>query len=276
VADTAKWNEDKSKTSLPVGLVGLVDDRSISWLFDDEEFVVRNRTVQSLLDKQRMLIEKGRSRTVVFEEDKKEFASPKATKSLQQPPSLKKATSSTKLGSFFRLKGKKDSKEEQRQRITRKSSLKTVQEVEDELMVEETKGSRGRARSASTDSYSDLNNHRLMDLIEEEAEEDSSLSCAIELEKEFHRYTKEAQKQVERFKQEASELTRKIQLLEMEIQLKDKVDLSLHLCLVCKKEKKDYMFLPCGHLCVCSSCVRYQSVCPVCQEPASNVQEVLY
>jgi uncharacterized protein involved in exopolysaccharide biosynthesis len=56
VADAAKWNQDRKKSSLPVGLVGLVDDSSISWLFDDSSFVKRNQTVQSLLEKQRALI----------------------------------------------------------------------------------------------------------------------------------------------------------------------------------------------------------------------------
>lgn len=41
-------------------------------------------------------------------------------------------------------------------------------------------------------------------------------------------------------------------------------------CVVCMERKCDIIFLPCGHLCSCSSCDRDLSVCPLCRAAISQ------
>ena len=55
VCDTAKWNMGKSKGSLPVGIVGLLDQNTVPWIFDDDSFMRRNHVVANLLKEQRHL-----------------------------------------------------------------------------------------------------------------------------------------------------------------------------------------------------------------------------
>ena len=62
VADLHRWNRDKSHSSLPVGLVGLVEEESIPSLFEDASFVEHHRKVEKLLDRQRLLIESSSER----------------------------------------------------------------------------------------------------------------------------------------------------------------------------------------------------------------------
>jgi hypothetical protein len=197
VADAAKWNQERKKSSLPVGLLGLVDDSSISWLFDDSSFVKRNQTVQSLLEKQRTLI---------------------ATRDPQSP----------------------------RRKLSVSDSDTTKSEEKDE----------------------------------EDSPDSDALWLNNQLEEEFHRYTEECKTQVIAEKQRIAELQRELQRLQGELEETKKLsqgNLLLYApCMVCQKEKREFLLVPCNHLCVCSACVRFQKECPKCKGPVNSIREVLY
>jgi len=38
------------------------------------------------------------------------------------------------------------------------------------------------------------------------------------------------------------------------------------LCVVCLDEKKEYIFVPCGHYCCCEKCINKLSECPICRK----------
>jgi len=51
-----------------------------------------------------------------------------------------------------------------------------------------------------------------------------------------------------------------------------------NLCTVCVSEPQDYAFLPCGHLCVCSSCATSHfpegTACPICRVPTTGSMKI--
>ena len=49
-------------------------------------------------------------------------------------------------------------------------------------------------------------------------------------------------------------------------------------CIVCSVEVPQYAFIPCGHLCICSSCsqewIRKCSFCPICKESFDAIRRI--
>jgi hypothetical protein len=46
------------------------------------------------------------------------------------------------------------------------------------------------------------------------------------------------------------------------------------LCIICYDNPKEYAIVPCGHLCVCDTCVKQLSHCPICRVPKQNVLRI--
>lgn len=46
------------------------------------------------------------------------------------------------------------------------------------------------------------------------------------------------------------------------------------LCIVCMEAKKEYAFVPCGHVVGCSDCVRVMDACPVCRTARRGLLKV--
>lgn len=55
-------------------------------------------------------------------------------------------------------------------------------------------------------------------------------------------------------------------------------DLDANTCVSCEEQPKDSVFIPCGHMCLCSGCADklkkggYSQKCPICQ---SNVRDIV-
>ena len=43
------------------------------------------------------------------------------------------------------------------------------------------------------------------------------------------------------------------------------------LCIICFERLRTYAFLPCGHLCACTTCTIPMSSCPICREPREGL-----
>jgi hypothetical protein len=54
-----------------------------------------------------------------------------------------------------------------------------------------------------------------------------------------------------------------------------------HTCVVCIDATTDHAIVPCGHLCVCSTCgprlarTRHAR-CPICREPVQSLQRIFF
>ena len=42
------------------------------------------------------------------------------------------------------------------------------------------------------------------------------------------------------------------------------------LCLACKRQRKDTLFMPCRHMAVCNDCAKVSKKCPICSVSVSN------
>lgn len=51
-------------------------------------------------------------------------------------------------------------------------------------------------------------------------------------------------------------------------------------CIVCSNERAAYMFLPCGHVCICASCVEHRLQtpwnCPLCHVSSSRIIQAVF
>ena len=45
----------------------------------------------------------------------------------------------------------------------------------------------------------------------------------------------------------------------------------LYKCKICLSRCTDIVFIPCGHLCACSSCTLFLKECPLCQKLIENI-----
>lgn len=43
-------------------------------------------------------------------------------------------------------------------------------------------------------------------------------------------------------------------------------------CVICNENRRSYAISPCGHLCLCNSCVNTVSSCPLCR---SDIKETI-
>lgn len=194
----AKWNRDKSRSSLPVGLVGLVEEESIVLLFDDESLLARNKMVRSLLDAQRRLIEESSMSAL--------------------PPTVSSNTSS-------------------------------IQPV------------------------TQMDNQR----------DSRALEMNQQLEAEFERFTKECDDHLQEEVRKTQRAVLRGDALEAELEkvraeldfVKQCLDMSRRVCLVCRTADADTVVQPCCHLCVCSDCIRFQATCPACSAPAKSIVEIV-
>ena len=46
-------------------------------------------------------------------------------------------------------------------------------------------------------------------------------------------------------------------------------------CVICMEEKKNHVFIPCGHVVCCGKCTKVSN-CPICREPITHVQKIYY
>ena len=56
----------------------------------------------------------------------------------------------------------------------------------------------------------------------------------------------------------------------------EKSDVDNHVCSICLEEPRDIVFLPCGHICVCSKCSEMVEKCPVCRGRIDSKSVVFY
>jgi hypothetical protein len=92
----------------------------------------------------------------------------------------------------------------------------------------------------------------------------------------------EAQDEIRLLREELTRVTsERVSLLQQAEALKDeikrcKVRFQTNLCIVCTENDRDHAFLPCGHLSVCSLCVSSEEHCPVCKKTSSAIIEIFY
>ena len=47
-------------------------------------------------------------------------------------------------------------------------------------------------------------------------------------------------------------------------------------CTICMENKKNVVFLPCGHMCTCAQCAPQVDRCPLCRENIVSKHNVFY
>ena len=47
-------------------------------------------------------------------------------------------------------------------------------------------------------------------------------------------------------------------------------------CVVCRDARRNFIFLPCGHLAACEECAAEQDRCPLCRVEATSKQRVFW
>uniref|UniRef100_A0A6B2LQ64 RING-type domain-containing protein n=1 Tax=Arcella intermedia TaxID=1963864 RepID=A0A6B2LQ64_9EUKA len=77
------------------------------------------------------------------------------------------------------------------------------------------------------------------------------------------------------------ELLAKLQLLQLTKKKKEQDQENKSYCVICLDEKREHVLVPCGHLCICSSCSGPFSktqphICPVCRAPFTATYKVYY
>jgi chromosome segregation ATPase len=82
--------------------------------------------------------------------------------------------------------------------------------------------------------------------------------------------------QITQFKVQFSKLTEEKDQLAMKLDDKDQCKE----CLVCKESRKEYTFLPCGHMCVCEGCAAsiqgQDRKCPLCRGVSTSIMKIFY
>ena len=82
--------------------------------------------------------------------------------------------------------------------------------------------------------------------------------------------------QITQFKVQFSKLTEEKDQLAMKLDDEDQCKE----CLVCKESRKEYTFLPCGHMCVCEGCAAsiqgQDRKCPLCRGVSTSIMKIFY
>jgi len=46
-------------------------------------------------------------------------------------------------------------------------------------------------------------------------------------------------------------------------------------CVICLSNERSHLFIPCNHLCCCSTCAgQIENFCPICRQPFSSIQRI--
>jgi len=64
--------------------------------------------------------------------------------------------------------------------------------------------------------------------------------------------------------------------LTLELQKKEKMEISQNFCVVCLEKEKDVLLQPCNHVCVCNDCVRKLESCPMCRTHVTSHTKVFF
>ena len=82
--------------------------------------------------------------------------------------------------------------------------------------------------------------------------------------------------QITQFKVQFSTLTEEKDQLAMKLDDEDQCKE----CVVCKESRKDYAFLPCGHMCVCEGCAAsiqgQDRKCPLCRGVSTSIMKIFH